>query len=170
MRVPEIAIIVEAGEWPPEAALRDLAERAIAATIAAIGEAELRSGKKGERAGAITGELSIVFTDDAAIRRLNRSWRGKDQPTNVLSFPQEPANPQESGALIGDIVLAAETVAREAALAGKPFQDHIAHLLVHGFLHLLGWDHAVDDDAEKMEELERVALKRLGIADPYAAP
>jgi probable rRNA maturation factor len=155
--MPEITISVEAGNWPAEPELRALAARAVEAAIAALREAERATG----------GELSVVFTDDAAIQMLNKEWRGKDGPTNVLSFPQESAFPQESG-LLGDIVLASETVAREAALAGKPVQDHIAHLLVHGFLHLLGYDHAADDEAEKMEELERVALGRLGIADPYA--
>jgi probable rRNA maturation factor len=103
------------------------------------------------------------------MRRLNKTWRGKDKPTNVLSFPQAGgAFPQKRGLLLGDVILAAETVAREAALAEKPLEDHMAHLIIHGFLHLLGYDHQVEADAEKMEQLERVALKRLGISDPYA--
>lgn len=106
--------------------------------------------------------MSLLFTDAAGIRELNARYRGKDRPTNVLSFPQP------SGPLLGDVILAAEIVRQEAALAGKRLEDHIAHLVVHGFLHLLGYDHEVDADAEKMEELERVALNRLGIADPYA--
>ena len=109
------------------------------------------------------GELSLVFTDDAAIQRLNRDYRGKDKPTNVLSFPQS------GGPLLGDIVLAWETVSREAGLAEKPVKAHMAHLIVHGFLHLLGYDHEADEEAEEMEALERAALRRMGIADPYAA-
>jgi probable rRNA maturation factor len=104
----------------------------------------------------------VVFTDDAAMRRLNARYRGKDKATNVLSFPQK------SGPLLGDVILAAETVRREAALAAKPLEDHMAHLIIHGFLHLLGHDHEEDAEAEKMEQLERLALQRLGIPDPYA--
>jgi probable rRNA maturation factor len=104
-----------------------------------------------------------VFTDDDGMRRLNARYRGKDRATNVLSFPQK------DGALLGDVILAAETVKGEAALADKPLEDHMAHLIIHGFLHLLGFDHEEDVEAEKMEQLERLALDRLGIADPYAA-
>jgi probable rRNA maturation factor len=112
----------------------------------------------------MNAELSIVFTDDAHIRELNRRYRGKDKPTNVLSFPQ-PAG----GRLLGDIVLACETIHHEAALANKPVEEHIAHLIIHGFLHLIGYDHQVDEEAERMEKLESAALARIGIADPYAA-
>ena len=147
-------IAIEAGEWPDEARLCALAETAVAAAEAALGAARPRSGGR---------ELSLLFTDAAAIRGLNARYRGKDSPTNVLSFPQA------TGPLIGDIVLAAETVAREAALAEKPLEDHIAHLIIHGFLHLLGYDHGADAEAEEMEAFERAALKRMGIADPYAA-
>jgi probable rRNA maturation factor len=108
-------------------------------------------------------ELSIVFTDDSRIRQLNARYRGKDRATNVLSFPQK------DGALLGDVILAAETIRGEAVLADKPLEDHMAHLIIHGFLHLLGYDHEGDAEAEKMEQLERLALGRLGIADPYAA-
>jgi probable rRNA maturation factor len=190
---PEIAIHVEAGDWPPEAALRELSRRALGAAAEAVREeasshpSRLRQGfggqapdpppllrqaqDEGER-GDAAAELSIVFTDDAGIRKLNAKWRGKDFPTNVLSFPQ--AAPLGSGAfsgsgrLLGDVILSAETVAREAALAEKPLVDHMAHLIIHAYLHLLGFDHEVDSDAEKMEQLERVALKKLGIRDPYA--
>ena len=156
-----VLVSVDGGDWPAESELQFLAERAIGAA-AAISPSftNVRRALGPED----SGEVSLVFTDDAGIRRLNATWRGKDKPTNVLSFPQV------AGPLLGDIVLAAETVGREAALAGKPFEDHIAHLVVHGFLHLLGYDHEADADAEKMEELERVALKRLGIPDPYARP
>ncbi|MGH6924671.1 MAG: rRNA maturation RNase YbeY [Propylenella sp.] len=150
------------------------------------GFAEARGG--GERAAprrlsplpSAALELSIVFTDDAAMRKLNAKWRGKDKPTNVLAFPQgggqwrHPSpNPSPQGggesALLGDIVLAAETVSREAKLAELPLEDHMAHLIIHGFLHLLGYDHEAEADAEEMEQLERAALSRIGIPDPYAA-
>ncbi len=147
-------LTVEAGGWPPEPDLRRLAERAVAAALAAVGQAASRPGAE--------AEVSLVFTDDAAIRRLNAQYRGKDAATNVLSFPQA------SGPLLGDIVLAAETVRREAALAEKPLEDHIAHLMIHGLLHLLGYGHEADAEAETMEAIERAALAGMGLADPYA--
>ncbi|HVW91159.1 MAG TPA: rRNA maturation RNase YbeY [Devosia sp.] len=111
-------------------------------------------------------ELSILLTDDAEQQVLNRQWRGMDKPTNVLSFPQiEPFAPLEG--LIGDIVLARETLEREAADLGKPVTEHFTHLVVHGFLHILGYDHIEDDEAAEMEGLETRILARLGIADPY---
>jgi probable rRNA maturation factor len=112
------------------------------------------------------GEISVLLADDETLRQLNNTWRGIDKPTNVLSFPAAKAG----GALIGDIALAFETVAREAAAEGKSFGDHLAHLTVHGFLHLMGYDHATDSQADAMEGLERAALSRLRIADPYRAP
>ncbi len=233
MKSPDIAIVVEAGDWPQEPALEALARRAVDAAVEAIGAAgdpsplsalppegargeagtdppslrgraggfarrvlgrrreggsvqaegisfaDLRlSPKRGGTAGApeLSPELSIVFTDDAAMRKLNMAYRGKDSATNVLSFPQagiEPpagvAGPQLAGMLLGDVILSAETVAGEAALADKPLEDHMAHLIIHGFLHLLGYDHETGREAEKMEQLERVALKTLGIPDPYAS-
>jgi probable rRNA maturation factor len=116
-------------------------------------------------------ELAIVLTDDSAIHVLNRDWRKVDAPTNVLSFPAKMA-PARRGAprLLGDIVIAYETIAREATAAGKPFEHHLIHLAVHGFLHLLGYDHVTDRDAKKMERLEVAILARLGLSDPYAAP
>ncbi len=149
---------VEAGDWPSEAVLDGLVERAAAAAFAEIGTT--RSGRS---------ELSVVFSGDAAIRKLNAGWRGKDRPTNVLSFPAFPTS--RGGPLppmLGDIVLAAETVKREAALEGKPIENHITHLVVHGLLHLLGYDHETDAEAEEMEAVERAALARLAIPDPYA--
>ena len=112
--------------------------------------------------GAEGAELSLVLSDDAAMRTLNREWRGKDRPTNVLSFATGEAT------LPGDIVLAFETVAREATEQGKPLPDHLRHLVVHGVLHLLGHDHEAQEEAERMEALETSILAGLGIADPYA--
>jgi len=111
-----------------------------------------------------------VLADDGEQRRLNRTWRGRDAPTNVLAFPAAPAGvPAVAGAplLLGDIVLAGETVAREAAEQGKPFADHLRHLVVHGVLHLLGYDHDADEAAVAMEAIETSILAGLGVSDPY---
>lgn len=139
-------------------------------------------------ASTAPAELAIVLSHDSAIKALNRDWRGKNTATNVLSFPAAPAGPpQRAGKsgkktskktsaksrpplpYIGDIVIAYQTTAREAEAEGKPFRHHLAHLAVHGFLHLLGYDHENDRDAEKMENLERRILRRLAMPDPYAA-
>ena len=110
----------------------------------------------------------MVFTDDAHIHRLNRHFRDKDKPTNVLSFPAGPPIGGRFGPLLGDIVLARETIAREAEGQGLTIDDHLTHLIVHGFLHLVGYDHVEDADAAVMERLETAILASLGIADPYA--
>ncbi|ACL55277.1 rRNA maturation RNase YbeY [Methylobacterium nodulans] len=112
-------------------------------------------------------EVSVVLTDDAAVQELNRTWRGKDKPTNVLSFP---AGHPHGGDLrpLGDVVLAYDTMLRESGEQSKPLGHHLAHLLVHGTLHLLGQDHETGEaEAEAMEALEVVALRRLGVPDPY---
>jgi probable rRNA maturation factor len=112
-------------------------------------------------------ELSIVLTDDAEQQELNREWRGIDKPTNVLSFPQiEPFSPVIG--ILGDITLARETLEREAVELEKSFSDHFTHLVVHGFLHVLGYDHIEESEALVMERLETQILSSLGIADPYA--
>lgn len=128
-----------------------------------------------------SAEVAIVLTDNAAMRRLNRDWRGVDASTNVLSFATK--NPdtrhklnrdsdrrvKQLGKHLGDIVLAYETVRREARREGKQFDHHLAHLAVHGFLHLLGYDHADDTQARRMEAMERAILHGLAIPDPYRA-
>ncbi|PSH68295.1 rRNA maturation RNase YbeY [Phyllobacterium brassicacearum] len=153
-----IDVLVETDGWAEETALHDLSTRAIAAAWQ-----ELHEGEQPE------SELSLVFTDDAAIRELNNDWRDKDKPTNVLSFPAFNLKPgQKPGPMLGDIVIARETVAREALDEQKPFDDHLTHLVVHGFLHLLGYDHLTDAEAEEMEGLERKILARIAIPDPYA--
>ena len=113
----------------------------------------------------IDGEASLLLSDDSHVRELNARYRQKDRPTNVLSFPPGPGTPEE---YLGDVILALQTVSREAAEEGKRFDHHVAHLIVHGLLHLAGYDHESDDEAEEMEALERDVLARLGIADPYA--
>jgi probable rRNA maturation factor len=134
-------------------------------------------------ASTAPAELAIVLSHDSAIKALNRDWRGKNTATNVLSFPAAPAGPSPKAGkygkktsdksrpplpYIGDIVIAYQTTAREAEAEDKPFSHHLAHLAVHGFLHLLGYDHETDRDAEKMESLERRILRRLAVPDPYA--
>jgi probable rRNA maturation factor len=148
-----VLFAVDSESWPD--GLETLAD-------GAVFEALKQSGAK------VTGvaELSIVLIDDAEQRKLNQEWRGIDKPTNVLSFPQiEPFAPVAG--ILGDIVLARETLEREAAELGKPFTHHFTHLVVHGFLHILGYDHLNEDDALKMEGLETRILATLGIPDPY---
>jgi probable rRNA maturation factor len=110
-------------------------------------------------------EVSLLFCDDAAIRALNRQFRGQDKPTNVLSFPAP--DPIETAPFLGDIAIARETVAREALEQGKSLGQHCRHMIVHGFLHLLGYDHEDDEEAEAMEAMEIRILRRLGVDDPY---
>lgn len=111
-------------------------------------------------------EIAVLLTDDSAIRELNRLWRDQHKPTNVLSFPSSAAG--RAAGHLGDIVIAYETVAREAEMEAKPFAHHLAHLALHGYLHLLGYDHMTNSDADKMERLEAGLLQQLGIPDPYA--
>jgi probable rRNA maturation factor len=154
VETPEADIDVQSPLWDtlPEA------EATVRTAISAAAEFE-----------PAAGEMSVVLTDDASIRILNRDWRKIDKATNVLSFPA--ATPPIPGvpALLGDVVVAYETLAREAAEEGKPPLHHLAHLVVHGYLHLLGYDHETDSEADAMEGLERQILARLKIADPYGA-
>lgn len=113
------------------------------------------------------GLVSLLLGDDFTIASLNEQFRGKHGPTNVLSFPPSPGDPGREG-FLGDIALAAETIVEQANFQGKRFEHHAAHLAVHGFLHLLGYDHDNPGDAEEMEARERAILARLGIEDPYA--
>jgi probable rRNA maturation factor len=151
---PVIDIAIEAEDWASLDAPSQLAEAAI---LAAIGESRVSL--------AANAEISILFCDDGFIRGLNRKWRGIDQPANVLSFPA--SGDAASAPLLGDIVIAFETASQEASEAGRPLRDHVAHLLVHGFLHLIGHDHIGAGEAETMEALERAILGRLGIAGPF---
>ena len=110
--------------------------------------------------------VTVLLTDDAAVRDLNARFRGKDVPTNVLSFPA----PETAAPHLGDIALAYGVCAREAEAQGKPLQHHLMHLTAHGVLHLLGYDHETDAEAEEMEGMERAILATLGVSDPYAEP
>ena len=152
----DLDIMCGPGEWARVAGLDDLAERAIEAAFAVVPEAP-----------PSPVELSLLLSDDAGVRELNRAWRGLDKATNVLSFPGSGAPTPDGVHHLGDIALAFETVAREADADGKSLADHVAHLIVHGVLHLLGCDHETDEEADAMEALETAALARLGIADPY---
>jgi probable rRNA maturation factor len=144
--------------WPDEAKLFELSEEIV---IAAAKELRLKSSNP--------CELSLVFADDAMVKALNAEWRGKDRPTNVLSFPAFAIKPGDRlPPLLGDIILAFETVEREAAEEAKLLEHHIGHLVLHGLLHLLGYDHETEEDAEEMEALERRILAKLAIPDPYA--
>jgi probable rRNA maturation factor len=152
-----IEVIVDAGPWATVADAAAWAERAARAALAVAG-VRLLPGV----------ELSVVLSDDVAVRALNREWRGKDSATNVLSFPAAAPDELATTRHLGDVVLAGRTLLREAAAEGKPPYHHLAHLVVHGTLHLLAHDHEDDDEAELMEALERRALARLGVPDPYA--
>lgn len=115
-------------------------------------------------------ELSLVLAGDKTLQSLNNEWRQKDKPTNVLSFPgNDIAVGEVAGIMLGDIVISLETTAREATLENKSFEDHLSHLVVHGFLHLFGYDHETDDEASQMESLETRILNELGIDDPHDA-
>lgn len=132
-----------------------------------------RAALKVELPAKAKTSLSILLTDDAEMRKLNAGWRAKDKPTNVLSFPSETAvDPARPPAHLGDIALGLATCKREAREQKKTLADHVAHLTVHGVLHLLGYDHMDDEQAEAMEPLETDILAAMGIADPYqpAAP
>jgi probable rRNA maturation factor len=154
----EIALDLRAPAWADALAeIETVCRRAVAAARKA--------------ASVPAGEISLVLADDAFIRMLNRDHRGKDRATDVLSFPQIEGSAPELGSptLLGDVVVAYETAARDAETAGVTLADHLSHLIIHGVLHLAGHDHEDDAEAEAMEGLERTALATLGIADPYSA-
>ena len=158
--LPITEVLVVAECWQTEPGAEAVIHRAVATAAemvdAGIGEAE----------------LAVMLTDDAGIRTLNSNWRGMDKPTNVLSFPAlpptGPIGPEDAPRMLGDIAIAYETTRKEADDEQKPFDHHLSHLAVHGFLHLIGYDHETDGDAETMETLEQEILAQLGIPDPYA--
>lgn len=159
----DIQIAVEADGWADETALEALASRVLGAAETYLAKAEDQPFPKQPT------EVSLVFANDEMIREVNAEWRNKDKPTNVLSFPAFPLTPGKMpGPMLGDIIIARETVEREAIELEKSFEDHLTHLMVHGFLHLFGYDHIETDDAEEMEALETRILAELGLSDPYA--
>lgn len=147
----QIDVRVEADGWKRSAKAQAIMRQAVAQAATAV--------------STTAAEVAIVLTDDSTIRELNREWRATDAATNVLAFPAK--QPNGGPPLMGDIVLAYQTIAREARLERKPFAHHLAHLAVHGFLHLVGYDHVRDDDAEAMERLEQNILRRIGIPNPH---
>jgi probable rRNA maturation factor len=147
--VIEIEIEIEDDAWT-----KAVPDAATLAREAALAGAQLVGG----------GTIAVLLTDDATVRDLNARFRAKDAPTNVLSFPSIPN--REGG--LGDIALAFGVCAREAAEQAKPLDDHLRHLVIHGVLHLLGYDHQAEDEARTMEAIERNLLAALGVADPYA--
>ncbi len=162
MTALDIQISVEEGNWPEEEALLAFSTPVLEAAAAYLAAEEKQPLPK------MPPELSLVFTDDASMRAINAEWRNQDKPTNVLSFPAFPVKPGAMpGPMLGDIIVARETLEREAVELEKSFDAHLTHLLVHGFLHLFGYDHMQDDEAERMESLETRILARLGLSDPY---
>jgi probable rRNA maturation factor len=172
---PVIACSIRAAGWRlllPRA--KPLAAKAILAALRTAGIAVSAAGDR-------PLEISLVLADDAFVRALNRDYRGQDKATNVLSFPaleksdlkrllkpkaKQPSPPQDLP--LGDIILALETIEREAEAAGKSIKDHFYHLVVHGLLHLIGYDHVNDIEAEKMERLETAILASISVSNPYA--
>ncbi|WP_147178580.1 rRNA maturation RNase YbeY [Ciceribacter naphthalenivorans] len=163
MQKLDIQIAVEAEGWAGEDELEHLAGRVLEAA------AEYLRREEDQPFPGMPIEVSLVFSDDEQVRAINAEWRGQDKPTNVLSFPAFPLVPGgKPGPMLGDIIVARETVEREAAELDKSFTDHLTHLMVHGFLHLFGYDHMVVEEAERMESLETRILASLGLSDPYA--
>jgi probable rRNA maturation factor len=158
--LPITEVLVVADCWQSEPDAEAVIRRAIAAAAGSVDE------------DVADAEVAVMLTDDAGIRTLNCNWRGIDKPTNVLSFPAlQPEGAWKVGdapRMLGDIAIAYETLRREADEEQKPFDHHLSHLAVHGFLHLVGYDHDNDADAETMEALEQDVLAQLGIPNPYA--
>jgi probable rRNA maturation factor len=163
----DVAVLAEA-DWPPAIDWEALADRAARAAIE-------RTAQAGWLNAPVVIEVAVRLTGDEEVRTLNRQYRGKDKPTNVLSFPMvQPdlldtvtQNSDDGEVLLGDIVLAHGVCAAEAAERGIAIEEHAAHLIVHGCLHLIGYDHMAEAEAEAMEAIERSALAHLGLHDPY---
>jgi probable rRNA maturation factor len=160
LALPITEVLIVADCWQTEPDAEAVIQRAVAAA------AEIAKAGIGE------AELAVMLTDDSGIRTLNNNWRGIDKPTNVLSFPALPptgaGGSDDAPRMLGDIAIAYETTRKEADDEQKPFDHHLSHLAVHGFLHLIGYDHEKEDEAEQMESLEQAILAQLGIPDPYA--
>jgi len=167
--LPISEVLVVADCWQIEPDAEAIIQRAIAVAADIVNAGPV--GTASSEVGFGETELAVMLTDDAGIRTLNLNWRGIDKPTNVLSFPAlqptGPGAPEDAPRMLGDIAIAYQTTRGEADDEQKPFDHHLSHLAVHGFLHLIGYDHEKDDDAEAMESLETEILAQLGIPDPY---
>src|SRR5246127_3074723 len=156
--IPMTEVLVVADCWQSEPDAEAVIQRAVAAAAESVDE------------DVAEAEVAVMLTDDAGIRTLNSNWRGIDKPTNVLSFPAlQPEGawkPGDAPRMLGDIAIAYDTLRREAEEEDKPFDHHLSHLAVHGFLHLIGYDHETHAEAEEMEALEQDVLAQLGIPDP----
>jgi probable rRNA maturation factor len=150
-----VSVDIDRKAWRGLAAPERLTRAAVGAALRAVGLDARRA------------LFSVVLADDATVRALNRRWRRRDRPTNVLSFPQRRQHQESGPPLFGDVVLAGGVVRREAREQAKPLASHASHLIIHGVLHLLGHDHHGSREAREMERLEVKALAALGIADPY---
>lgn len=151
-----IDITIDNSGWNDEKMLYNITEKALTTTMHHL---SLEN---------VVSEVSLLFTDNKHMAQINAQWRNKNEPTNVLSFPAFPLKVgQPPGLILGDIIIARETVALEASTEGKLFQDHLTHMIVHGVLHLLGYNHETDEEAHQMEKLEREILQKLSIKDPY---
>ncbi|MGL4496001.1 MAG: rRNA maturation RNase YbeY [Beijerinckiaceae bacterium] len=155
--MPVVDVVIEDEQW-----------RQIDGVETVVQQAGLLAARRSGLALRAEAEIAVLLADDAAIRTLNAQWRSKDKPTNVLSFPAVDAERISTTPMLGDIIIARETVFREAMEEGKSAADHLRHMVVHGVLHLLGYDHETDEDAAEMESLERLILAEIGVADPYA--
>lgn len=153
-----VEVVVESEEWDSRPDLRLRVEESVVAALAGAAVSTLA-----------TAEIAVLLTDDEGISALNERWRGKASATNVLSWPATSPKLLAVSPMIGDIAIAFETAEREAVAEGKELSDHVAHLAIHGTLHLLGFDHESEAQAETMEELERTILRKLHIADPYGS-
>jgi probable rRNA maturation factor len=158
-----IEIEIEDPAWTQ--ALPNVEALSMAAAAAALKAPSVSFADRSPESGGASRRVVILLAGDAAVQELNARFRGQDKPTNVLAFPAAP-NPEGH---LGDVALGYGVCAREAARQGKPLAHHLQHLVAHGVLHLLGYDHMNDDEAQEMEGLERVVLAGLGVADPYAA-
>jgi probable rRNA maturation factor len=157
-----VSLIVEHDAW------REAVADPLPLLRRAAGAAVSQARRDRRSRSTVASSVAVALIDDRAMRKLNRSFRGKDKPTNVLSFPSgEMQDGKRAKLQLGDIAIALGTVKREAKTQGKTVADHLTHLMVHAVLHLLGYDHESDPEAERMEALERKALAALGIADPY---
>lgn len=157
-----IDIAVDSNQWKDIETFEELAQKTSAIVISWLEERE------GLRLPQVPMELSVLLTDDASIKEINSKWRMQNKATNVLSFPTKELNVGETPLpLLGDVIFAYETILREAEELTKSFEEHLTHLFIHGFLHLLGYDHINDTDAEQMERIETGILLSIGLSDPY---